>query len=143
MTVRWVDTSGDDRWTASQPWFRNVDLVIFVFSPQVRTSWLGIPRWIERANEWHRGPHERLLLGIHRTGRRIAVPHDAVIAVAMLWGVTYVEHDAVHPCGVTSAVRALCSGSATSVQGRFVLGGGDRERPSTPEGSCFNCQCSV
>ena len=143
-TVRWVDTSGEKRWMSSHPWFPRVDLVVFVFSPQDRNSWLGVPSWIKRSNGWHRGAHERMLLGVHRAGERACVPHDAVLAVAMLCGLTYVESDGgARPCGVTAAVRALCVGaqSQTTVEGRFAKGGGRATRTVTPETSCFSCSC--
>ena len=142
-TVRWVDTSGDDRWVASQPWFPRVDLVVFVFSPQDHGSWLGVPNWIDRANGWHRGAHERLLLGVRRDGAATTVPHDAVLSVSMLFGLTYVECDGRKPCGLTASVRALCCGAQcqTSVNSRFVQGGGMARRTVTPDGCLFSCRC--
>ena len=143
-TVRWVDTSGSDRWVEAQPWFPRVDLVVFVFSPQDRASWLGVPRWIERANDWHRGEHQRLLLGVSRAGSRRTVPRDAVLSVSMLFGLTYVEYGGGRPCGVTASVRALCDGAAcqTTVNGRFVRGGGRAQRTLTPDGCLFSCRCA-
>jgi len=144
QTVRWVDTSGEERWLPSQPWLRSVNLVVFVFSPQNHASWLGVPRWIERTNEWHRGAHERLLLGVNRAGARRVVPRDVVIAVAMLCGLTYVEWDASRPCGVSAAVRALLVGAARrrTVQDRFASAGGGATRTLTPEANCFSCRCA-
>lgn len=140
--VRWVDTSGDARWLESQPWFPRVDLVIVAFSPQQRESWARVPSWIARANAWHTGNHERLLVGLHQLSSGSSVRTPTILSMATLCAMTYIDIPRNAPpraLGLAAVVRALCCGAheRRSVTARFAAGAAvEDDEASPPLGWC-------
>ena len=97
--VRWVDTSGEERWQPFLPWVdpSSLDLVLLCFDTNRMSSWLNLEGWLDVVNDGT----PRIVVGI-KSGSARSVSYRRASTAAMVNGIPYVEWD-----GTADGVHAL------------------------------------
>jgi hypothetical protein len=92
FSIRWIDTSGSPRWSAHHPWFTGAGLVVLMFDPECRASWLNVQGWMEGVDRWHPEAEQVVLVSFDRSkeGGVTSVSERTVRGTAMVFGMQYI-----------------------------------------------------